>query len=733
MAVADVRERTALPRWIPTSIVSWTIIYSILSALLIAGAATWATYATSRRFIEDSALRTVGVTATARKTDLTRALARQRDRVQNILRLAVESCVATGAADQGCITKITSDFVLAERALWAELLVDGRTINVGPQPPRDVRLPDSLELARFARDAQDRPYYLMAIVEGGTRIIVAFPVGQIVSIFAERSGLGSSGETFLADAAGRFLTPPRHAVLEGKGVSHPIDALPMQTCLSRRDGELIAADYRGVEVIHGFRFVPEIGGGCIMAHMSREEALAPAARLRRDVVGVSILILIPMLIIGVVAARLLTRPLQRLTRSAEAVRAGNYDAHVPVRGPREIRLLGATLAALTTSVRESVTRERELRMEAEEANRAKDQFLATVSHELRTPMTSVIGWARMLELQSDDPETLRAGIEAIQRSSKAQAELIEDLLDASRIATGKLRLEIKPVDLREVVTGQSETFLPAATAKEITLHVDVPKNAVIVAGDETRLAQIINNLLTNALKFTDRGGRIEVKLVCTNHRATVSVTDTGIGIAPEFLPSIFDRFRQQDSSETRRHGGLGLGLAIVKQLVEMHRGTVSAESEGIGKGATLKITLPALEASRSEPVAPTAESFGSLAGKRVLVVDDETEILDLLESVFRSSGAEVERVRSAREAYELLVADGIDLLVSDLSMPREDGLSLISRLRSSGITTPAIALTALGGLDDEQRALAAGFDGYVRKPVDPLHLVAAGIDAIKRS
>lgn len=703
----------------PHSIVFWTIAYTIVFALLFGFAAVWATYATSRRLIEQNAVRAAGVTATARRTDLIRTVTSQRDRVRNVLELAEQSCNAAGSIDEECLRKISLDFVRAERATFMQLLVGGVTVTVGAASlPRDARTPRGEELVRFGRDEGGKPYYLIAVTETGRRVLVRYPMTHVQAIFEDRAGTGAAGETFLTDFNGRFLTPPRYPA----GELEPEDSPPLQRCLSGTDGEMISRDYRGAEVVQGFRWVPEIGGGCVVASLERAEVLNASTALRREVISATMLVLIPLLVLGIIAARLLTRPLERLTRRAEAVTAGDYDTPVEARGPREIRVLGSTLASLVESTRESLVRERDLRLEAEEANRAKDQFMATLSHELRTPITAVIGWAKMLQLQPDDPEIRANGIDAIQRSSKVQAELIDDLLDASRIATGKLRLEVRPFDLRTLVSDLGETFRPSAEAKRIRLTVNVPGRRVMVEGDEARLSQVVNNLLTNALKFTPEDGVIEVELTCADGFANLTVHDSGIGIDPQYLQSIFEPFRQQDSSSTRRHGGLGLGLAIVKQIVEMHHGTVSAESEGAGSGATMRVVLPLATAAAETTSEQTQRSLERFGGKRVLVVDDEEGIATLVATVFRSSGAEVEIATSARQAAEQIAESEFDLIVSDIAMPEEDGLSLIRRLRDSGTTIPAIALTALGGLDDEQRALTAGFDAFLRKPVDPVSL-----------
>ncbi|MBV9659096.1 MAG: PAS domain S-box protein [Verrucomicrobia bacterium] len=409
-------------------------------------------------------------------------------------------------------------------------------------------------------------------------------------------------------------------------------------------------------------------------------------------------------------------------------------------------------------------REQNARALAEEANRSKDEFLATLSHELRTPLNAILGWAHLLRGDGPaDQESWTTGLEVIERNTRAQVQLIEDLLDVSRIITGKLRLDVRPVDLGDVIHAALDTVRPAAEARGVRLQPLLDPRAGPVSGDPDRLQQVIWNLLTNAIKFTPRDGRVQVRLERANSHAEISVADTGQGIAPEFLPFLFDRFRQADSSTTRRHGGLGLGLAIVKNLVEMHGGTVGASSPGKGGGTTLTVRLPLLVVHRNggegahrgaageqdfadaktDEAGPAAfhapgtitnepdNGNHPLAGLRILVVDDEKDALDLLNVLLSRAGAKVMTARNADEAFALFIKHATDsppeLLISDIGMPGEDGYSLIRRVRALGSerggSLPAIALTAHARADDRIRALAAGFDLQAAKPIDPAELI----------
>lgn len=380
----------------------------------------------------------------------------------------------------------------------------------------------------------------------------------------------------------------------------------------------------------------------------------------------------------------------------------------------------------------------EARAEAEAANRMKDDFLATLGHELRTPLNAILGWARLLRSGKPDAEDLDEGLDAIERNSRVQAQLIEDLLDVSRIISGTLRLDVQRVNLAEVIEAAVVTVGPAADAKGVRIHKVLDSLAAPVTGDPARLQQVVWNLLSNAVKFTPKGGRVQVLLERVNSHVEVSVVDTGQGIRPAFLPHVFDRFRQADGSTTRRHGGLGLGLSIVKQLVEMHGGTVRAKSPGEGQGATFAVSLPILVVHRHEPdgrkVRPKAPGptelespDDALDGLRVLVVDDEPDARALIQRVLSGCRAEVRVAGSVAEALVVLARFRPHVLVSDIGMPNEDGYDLIRQVRSGGRTAaqmPAVALTAFARSEDRKRALLAGFQTHVAKPVDPQELVA---------
>jgi signal transduction histidine kinase/CheY-like chemotaxis protein len=372
--------------------------------------------------------------------------------------------------------------------------------------------------------------------------------------------------------------------------------------------------------------------------------------------------------------------------------------------------------------------------DAQEANRAKDQFLATVSHELRTPLTAILGWTRMLRSPQLDEDRRRRGLETIERSARAQTQLIEDLLDISRIISGKMRLEPRPIDPADPIEAAFEAVLPAAEAKNVRMTRVLATNAGPIVADPDRLQQVVWNLLTNAVKFTPKGGSVKVHLRRDESSAEITVSDTGQGIPTAFLRHVFELFRQADAEFTRKHGGLGIGLAITRHLVELHGGTIAVHSEGEGHGATFTVRLP-LGPLRVRPEAPEIDPSPTgelhcpveLAGLRVLIVDDEPDVRELLTAVLDRCKAVVFAAASVHEALALLQQHRPDVLVSDIGMPGEDGYALIRQVRAlpaeAGGKIPALALTAYARMEDRTRALLAGFQMHVPKPLDPTELV----------
>jgi PAS domain S-box-containing protein len=381
-------------------------------------------------------------------------------------------------------------------------------------------------------------------------------------------------------------------------------------------------------------------------------------------------------------------------------------------------------------------REQEAREQAEVASRAKDEFLGLLSHELRTPLNSILGWTRILSGHNLDEAAAAQALETIDRNAKLQARLIDDMLDVSRIISGKLRLDAQPVDLTSVINAAVETLRPAAEAKHIHMRVSLDFGTGTVLGDPVRLQQIVWNLVSNAVKFVPKEGSVNVSLGRINSHVEISVSDTGPGIEPDFLPYVFDRFRQADSAANKKYAGLGLGLSIVRHLVELHGGTVEAANNGHGAIFTVKLPVMAISrtfeqlSNRSAGDAASADlSFDSppdLTGIKILAVDDEPDARMLLEAMFEQCGADIETCGSVREALERLTEYQPDVLVSDIGIPGEDGYVLIRKVReleaSTGRSIPAVALTAFARTEDRIRALAAGYNMHVPKPVEPAEL-----------
>jgi signal transduction histidine kinase/CheY-like chemotaxis protein len=392
--------------------------------------------------------------------------------------------------------------------------------------------------------------------------------------------------------------------------------------------------------------------------------------------------------------------------------------------------------ATEIALRRQIEAQRRARATAEQALHAKDEFLSTLSHEMRTPLNAVLGWARiLLDRQTLDHTLVQRALQVIERNATAQAKMIDDMLDMARIVSGKLRLEMKTMDFLSVVLAAVDVIMPSADAKQIEVRTQLDPKTPLIVGDQDRLQQVIVNLLSNAVKFTDIGGSIDVILQMTGSEASLVVKDTGRGIDPAFLPHVFERFRQGDASSTRRHGGLGLGLALARDLIELHGGTVSAESAGEGQGATFTVRLPTMptahigvNGARSTTPAPRA-----LATIRVLLIEDEPDSRELARAALTRFGADVSAVSSSAEAVTRILSASVDTLphvvVSDIGMPVEDGFVFIRQLRSltpeRGGRIPAVTVTGYSTSADVDRALAAGFQMHLSKPVDPLALIEA--------
>ncbi|HSS18638.1 MAG TPA: CHASE domain-containing protein [Pyrinomonadaceae bacterium] len=433
----------------------------------------------------------------------------------------------------------------------------------------------------------------------------------------------------------------------------------------------------------------------------------------------------------------LSAPMAVMGRIIGTIEAQSYEGRAYREEHATAMRMGANLTAVAIENVRLLERESNARASAEESNRLKDEFLATVSHELRTPLTAILGWSRMLEGGSLDSDTARRAIETIKRNAKAQAQIIDDILDVSRIITGNLYLELHPIELAPVLEAAINVVRPTAEAKNIHFEVNFPREPAAVLGDTNRLQQVFWNLLSNAVKFTPNGGRVQINLQHIDSAIEIVVTDSGQGIPSTFLPFVFDRFRQADSTSTRQHGGLGLGLAIARHLVEIHGGAIAASSDGDGSGASFTVRLPLVGSTVAASAMPVpdpeiefAEQFGSqnvLSGLRLLLVDDDRDTLDLLSAALTQRSAEVTAVSSAADALASIKNFRPDVLISDIAMPGEDGYQLIQTVLALNVVPPipTIAITAYAKEEDKERALAAGFQRYLAKPVELGEFISA--------
>ena len=427
---------------------------------------------------------------------------------------------------------------------------------------------------------------------------------------------------------------------------------------------------------------------------------------------------------------ILKHRLERLVPSVQRALRESAEREARKQAERDLELL--------------LQREQEARRKAEEASRLKDEFLATVSHELRTPLNAIYGWATMLRSGKLSEEYAVNAVEIIERNARIQIQLIEDLLDVSRMVSGNLRLEIEAIDPETVIRAAVDAVRPAADAKSIEITTELDSKIRMVFADASRLQQILWNLLSNAVKFTQNGGRVSVSLRPKTNAIEISVKDTGAGISPEFLPFVFERFRQAEQATTRVHGGLGLGLAIVKNLVEMHGGSIIAESEGIGLGSTFTVILPQLIYSdngtkKTEYLSPketnnNTSNFSPFDNLQILAVDDDLDSLEMLQILLEQNGAKVTTASNASEALEKFSSLSPDVLISDVGMPVEDGYSLIAKIRNldnEARKIPAIALTGFARAEDAKRAVQAGFNAHVSKPIEPNNILQTIISLIQ--
>jgi len=583
-----------LPRAISISVQLLLMLVG-LAAVTTVGLTTSA-YRSFHASLENEARRQTRTAAEQMATTITRLLENKASRAADFVKTVASLCRQVDGSgrvawDGGCTRRALAEFRNAERARGV-LFEYGRQFSAraGDPPRADLRVPGSF--VRIVPRTNGFDYLLSSTVNGGT-LTAQFPIDDLESVIRDHAVLGSDGEVFLTDSKGRFLTMPRDV-----GTTRPLagtDAEPASSCLEG-PVEVTAIDYRGIPSIHGLRPVPQfLDSVCVDAHLPYDEALAPAETLVNELILRGAVFALLGLGMALLASQWIGRPINRLARSVHAVQDGNLDQTFVVSGPSEIRALARGCAKMAEAIGLMVSREQNARREAEAANTSKDEFLATVSHELRTPLTAILGWTQMFRHRRLGGDSAERAISAIERAARAQSRLVEDLLDLSRIESGRLAIRRSVVSLADSTETVLEAVRPAAARKDIALEYAVEGPLPPVLGDEERLQQIVSNLVGNAIKFTPPAGHINVSLRSVSGRVELSVADSGEGIAPEFLPHVFERFQQASPARGGAASGLGIGLAIVEHLVKAHDGAIHVSSEGHGRGSTFTVSMPACD------------------------------------------------------------------------------------------------------------------------------------------
>jgi len=700
--------------------------------LLIGMAAvlTTAAYTSLVANLQAEATRRVSLATRTREQSVSQLFLLRQQRAEGFLATLESLCaepLESGrlAWVEDCVRPMVDDFRKSERARGALLTYRNRRVRRNGQRVSGQAPPPGA-LAKVIRTAGGNVEYVMKASRGEAALKLQFDHEPVAELLDDHSAFGRSAEVFLIDSVGQFLTPQISA-----SSSSPAQAAGLLSrCRSGADG-FVDLDFSGVKSFQSFRPLEVLGTACVGASLGYDEALAPAEQLREDLFQRVAWFVVVGIVLALVAAHWISAPIRRLALSARKLQNGQFERPLTLGGPPEVRALGRAFNAMSDDLAELVAKEQAARRDAEDANRSKDDFLATVSHELRTPLTAVLGWAHMLRGDDVPVDRLRHGLAVIERSARAQSRLIDDLLDVSRIVSHRLQMVREPVALAQLVEAALDQVRPQADAKQVEIHPDL-SGCALVLGDPRRLDQVVCNLVGNAIKFTEPPGQIRVRLKRADRHMVLSVSDTGVGISSAFLPHVFEWFRQADA-RSRSQSGLGLGLGIVRHIVQLHGGSVRAESLGAGEGATFTVTLPVHEpatlALPGQPALPAIEY--RLDAARVLIVEDDEDARELVKATLESAGASVEAVATAGEARREVLAGPPDVLISDIRMADEDGYSLIRSLRSVGIATPAIALTAYARREDADEARAAGFQIHLPKPVDAGRLVDAVVTLLR--
>ncbi len=574
---------------------------------------TYDAYRTNLAKLEAEARKDAAAAADARVQALNRMLANRQRRAEGVLAGARELCGEASAPGRiawapDCMQPMLNAFRAAEGATGATINYEDRLVVAsGAEVPQEP--PGRDALARVTWIA-GRPAYVMRATRDGLMMLVQYGSSEVASIFRDASSLGARGEVFLIDGTGRFLTAARYvpgavvasaASAAGRGIVTPPgarDLEPVAACRTNA-GELLDIDYRGIQTLHAYVPVPTLQGACVDAHVNWDEVLQPAEDLRDRLLTRGLVFILAGALYSLVASHGIAAPVQRLARAARGLRS-RLDEPIPVDGPSEVQALGVALREASADLAALVGREQAARHEAQAANRAKDRFLAAVTHELRTPLTAILGWTHIVRAQAPRDTAFDRGLDAIERNAQTQHRLIEDLLDVSRIVTGRLRIDRQTVVLSAVVDRALDAIRPQAAEKQISVQTLIDNPMLAVAGDPMRLEQVVVNLIANAVKFSRTGGSVLVAVTRAGAEVQLSVRDDGDGIGQQALPHVFDWFWQGEAPPGGASSGLGLGLGIVRQLVESHGGSVRAESDGPGRGARFVVTLPLVPESGME-------------------------------------------------------------------------------------------------------------------------------------
>jgi signal transduction histidine kinase len=702
----------------------------IVITIAVAGFVASFAYRQGRESLTRQAVASARVVAGAREYAVTRDIHSQQDRLRAFLASLDSLCGerATMRAidwDQECVHVALTGFQRAERATAVEMRYGPRRIAAIGAVPREAAVQADDRLATQIETAAGTSY-IIQLTRGRTVVRVLYPIATLAGIFQDRSGLQGKGTNTLVDHSGRVLIPAS-AQPPDLRASAPL-ARAIDQCLNGESADVLSGDATGNGVLAAVEPVAAFSGSCVVTSLDYTDALAPINRLGRLVVIASVVLVVLGTVVSWIIAHTVTTRLASLAAAAREIEAGRFDMPIPGGGPPEVSQLSRALSRMAKAVGELVQREKAARLEAETANRTKDDFLGTLSHELRTPLTAIVGWVSMLRQHKLDPAREDHALRVIERSARTEVRLVEDLLDVTRIVNGQLRLKIGEVSLVGVVDAAIEAVRPAAEMKGVALNRQVDDDVMTVVGDPHRLQQVVWNLLANSVRFTPRGGRVDVTVRAAGATTELAVRDTGIGIAPALLPYVFERFRQGDTGTMRAHGGLGLGLAIVRHLVELHGGTVRAYSEGEDRGSTFTVTLAsAPQGVAGRPSGHVAPSDVDLRGTCILVVDDDPDAREVVRAMLEGAGASVATTASARDTRALVHRLHPDVLIADIGMPGEDGYSLMRSLRAEehgDRRLPAIALTAHARAEDVERALESGFAIHVAKPVDATQLLA---------